>query len=232
MEVKSVLMSTAKSLGYREDGASPWTAGDIGSGRAQVDRAAAAGLTVDETFQGFLDADANRNNVEYSSLFLNRFSPAAADVPYRLNSVQILWPDTAGLLGKVGDLQVYLDVDGDGDPANAPLIAQQDFSISAANQFQSISLNLTVDQAGDLYIEFRDSWAPYPGGYQPALYPAALDISSTSVQCAWVVAISDNSTPNINDLGNNSVLGVIDSVTGGSFVGNWLIRAQGETLAG
>lgn len=30
----------------------------------------------------------------------------------------------------------------------------------------------------------------------------------------------------------DSVLGAIDSVAGGSFVGNWLIRVQGETLAG
>jgi subtilisin family serine protease len=56
-EVKSALQTTAKSGGFQEDGVTSWNIDDVGSGRVQVDQAALAGLTLDETFANFLAAN-------------------------------------------------------------------------------------------------------------------------------------------------------------------------------
>src|SRR5690606_16829891 len=56
-EVKSALQTTAKSGGFQEDGVTSWNIDDVGSGRVQVDQAALAGLTLDETYANFLAAN-------------------------------------------------------------------------------------------------------------------------------------------------------------------------------
>jgi len=61
MEVKSALMTTAFDGGRRRDYVgttpTPWDADDVGSGRVDLGRAALAGLTLDETYERFVDAD-------------------------------------------------------------------------------------------------------------------------------------------------------------------------------
>lgn len=57
MAVKSALQTTAKSDGFREDGVSPWTVDDVGSGRIDVSRATRAGLVLEETTERFLSAN-------------------------------------------------------------------------------------------------------------------------------------------------------------------------------
>jgi len=57
-EVKSALMMTATNTnGVLEDGVTPWTVDDVGSGRVDLTKAALAGLTMDETYANFLAAD-------------------------------------------------------------------------------------------------------------------------------------------------------------------------------
>lgn len=57
-EVKSALMMTATNAnGVREDGVTPWTFDDVGSGRVDLTKAALAALTMDETFANFVAAD-------------------------------------------------------------------------------------------------------------------------------------------------------------------------------
>jgi subtilisin family serine protease len=56
-EIKSALMMTAFNDGFREDGETPWSPDDVGSGRADLTRAARAGLVMDETVANFLAAD-------------------------------------------------------------------------------------------------------------------------------------------------------------------------------
>lgn len=57
-EVKSALMMTATNdVGVEEDGTTPWTVDDVGSGRVDLTKAALAGLTMDETYANFLAAD-------------------------------------------------------------------------------------------------------------------------------------------------------------------------------
>jgi subtilisin family serine protease len=56
-EVKSALMLTAFTNGNQEDGTTPWTPDDVGSGRADLTKAALAGFVMDETFANFLAAE-------------------------------------------------------------------------------------------------------------------------------------------------------------------------------
>jgi len=57
-EVKSALMMTSTNAnGFEEDGTTPWTVDDVGSGRVDLTKAALAGLTMDETVANFIAAD-------------------------------------------------------------------------------------------------------------------------------------------------------------------------------
>jgi subtilisin family serine protease len=58
-EIKSALMMTASNAGTQEDAFTPWRVDDIGSGRADLTRAALAGLVMDESVANFLAADPN-----------------------------------------------------------------------------------------------------------------------------------------------------------------------------
>lgn len=56
-EVKSALMLTADTHGTREDGTTPWTPDDVGSGRTDLSKAALAGFVLDETYSHYFAAD-------------------------------------------------------------------------------------------------------------------------------------------------------------------------------
>jgi subtilisin family serine protease len=56
-EVKSALMLTAANDGTEENGVTPWTPDDVGSGRVDLTRAALAGFVLDETREHFVAAD-------------------------------------------------------------------------------------------------------------------------------------------------------------------------------
>lgn len=57
MEIKSALQTTAAVEGYKDDTVAPWDADDVGNGRVDLDRAALAGLTLDETYESFVAAN-------------------------------------------------------------------------------------------------------------------------------------------------------------------------------
>ncbi len=58
IEVKSALQTTATNAdGVQEDGTTPWTIDDVGSGRVDLTKAALAGLVLDETYANFLAAN-------------------------------------------------------------------------------------------------------------------------------------------------------------------------------
>ncbi|MFO1506351.1 MAG: S8 family serine peptidase [Lysobacterales bacterium] len=58
-EVNSALMLTAFTGGTEEDGTTPWTPDDVGSGRVDLTKAALAGFVLDETYDNFVAADPN-----------------------------------------------------------------------------------------------------------------------------------------------------------------------------
>jgi len=68
-EVKSALMTTAiNTNGVQEDGTTPWTIDQVGSGRVDLTKAALAGLTMDETYANFLAANPSGGSVDVKDL--------------------------------------------------------------------------------------------------------------------------------------------------------------------
>lgn len=69
-EVKSALQTTAVDGGTQEDGATPWNADQVGSGRIDVGRAARAALTLEETYENYLAADPSGGTLDPKALNL------------------------------------------------------------------------------------------------------------------------------------------------------------------
>lgn len=163
---------------------------------------------------------------ETAAIWLNRFSPGSFNYPLTLDTISVLWPQQSGggtLLGKTATLLVYLDADGDNNPSNATLLGQQSVLVSAVGTFVNYPVSIPVAGPGDLYIGFSDSWAN--NGYNPRLYPAALDMNNPQVR-SWVATSSTGAPPNINNLGANDTLGTADTL---GFPGNFMIRAGATT---
>lgn len=69
-EIKSALLTTAVTLGYREDGVTLWTSEDVGSGRVDLTKAALAGLTLDESMARYDAADPDGGSIRIHELNL------------------------------------------------------------------------------------------------------------------------------------------------------------------
>ncbi len=69
-EIKSALQTTAAGGGTQEDGATPWNADQVGSGRIDAGLAARAGLTLDESYERYLAADPSGGTLDPKALNL------------------------------------------------------------------------------------------------------------------------------------------------------------------
>ncbi len=69
-EVKSAIQTTATRNGTKEDGVTPWSVDDVGSGGVDLTKATRAGLTLDETPQRFLAANPNGGTIALKDLNL------------------------------------------------------------------------------------------------------------------------------------------------------------------
>ncbi len=67
-EVKSALMTTAFDGGHQENGTTPWNHDDVGSGRADLSKAALVGLTLDETKTNYLAANPSGGTMSAKAL--------------------------------------------------------------------------------------------------------------------------------------------------------------------
>lgn len=76
MEVKSALMTTTVAAGFQEDGVTPWTIEQVGSGRVDLSKATLAGLTMDETVERFAAANPSGGSINQKELNL----PSLRDV--------------------------------------------------------------------------------------------------------------------------------------------------------
>ena len=168
----------------------------------------------------------------FAAIWINRFSPTAGQYPLTLNQISIMWPNNAALVGKAIDLLVYLDTDGDGDPSDATKVSQvggQTISVANGTTFQNYAVNVAVSGPGDVYIGFSDVYNQ--GGVSPRTFPAPIDTTATQAR-SWVAAQDDDRSPDFDNLGANDQLGTIDSLSGGTLVGNWVIRASGTVGGG
>jgi len=79
MEMKSALQTTATLAGVQEDGATPWTPDQVGSGRVDLSKAARAGLTLDETEANFRAAGYGHEVASVGdAIFADGFDPPPA----------------------------------------------------------------------------------------------------------------------------------------------------------
>jgi len=171
----------------------------------------------------------DQTSTEYAAAWLNRFSPPAGTGAFTIDSISILWPqNTSGtLVGKQVDLVAYYDADADGDPSNAVRLGDDDFvTIDSLDTFVDYAVNFEVPGDGDIYIGFVNSYAL--GGSSPILFPAAIDQDSGSQGASWIAGMSTGD-PDIVNLGNDDLLGTIDSF---GLAGNWLIRGTGTAGGG
>ena len=169
----------------------------------------------------------SNSTLSFAALWINRSSPLVTQFPMNLTQISIKWPNSSALVGKTIALLVYVDADGDGDPADATKIAQiggQTISVADGTTFQNFPVNVNIAGPGDVYYGFSDTYNS--GGVSPRTFPAALDTTATQGR-SYVAAQDDATDPDYNNLGNNDNLAVIDDLSGGALEGNWVIRASG-----
>jgi hypothetical protein len=169
-------------------------------------------------------------STSYPAIWLNRFTLPSGSYPFTLHQISIQFPDLASaridLTGRAIDLLVYLDSDGDNNPANATKLAQIHTTVQVANgtSFSNYAVNVTVPGPGDVYIGFSDTYNS--GGFTPMNYPASLDETQPHAR-SWVAGMDTISNPDYNNLGNNDILDLIDNF---GLPGNWIIRASGTSV--
>jgi len=171
----------------------------------------------------------DQTSTESAAIWLNRFSPPAGTGAFTIDSISILWPQNGNgtLVGKAINLVAYYDADGDGDPTNAVRLGSDDMiTIDSLDAFIDYTVNFAVPGDGDVYIGFENVYAL--GGSSPILFPAAIDEDSGTQDRSWVAGMSSGD-PDPDVLGNNDLLGTIDSF---GLPGNWLIRATGVAGGG
>jgi subtilisin family serine protease len=82
-DIKSALMMTATDAVVKEDGVTPATPFDVGSGRIDLARAGDAGLLISETAENYLALQGNLSVANYPSLYLP-VMPGKVAVPRRV----------------------------------------------------------------------------------------------------------------------------------------------------
>ena len=120
---------------------------------------------------------------------------------------------------------IWSDPNNDGSPDDAVLIASASGTIKDANTDTFVSYFFSppvpLGPAGtNLFV--GDVTPAFTGG---ELFYQAIDESSGSKGQSYLAAMSDGSPADINNLGNNDVIGTIDSF---GAPGNFLIRADPE----
>ncbi len=101
-------------------------------------------------------------------------------------------------------------------------------TIGAESAFETYPTSFPVPGPGDVWVGFTDQWAA-DGTFTPELHTSAIDQTASAGE-SWLAATSTAGVPtDVNDLGNNDFLGVVDSF---GLPGNWMIRATGTTGGG
>jgi len=169
-----------------------------------------------EDFHGVNDATDG-----HQFLWLNRFSPMK--FPVWIDSIMVVFGDTAGHVGGPIQLVVYTDTDGDGDPSNAVLervydeIVQQDDGVT----WNAYPLNppLFIPGPGDVLIGVINRYQPGTG-YGVLDDPAAMD-TSTSQQRSWAGWWTASQAPDPPLIPPDAFFETVD-ISG--IPGNWLIQ--------
>jgi uncharacterized repeat protein (TIGR01451 family) len=165
----------------------------------------------------------------YQFVWMNRFTPAAADFPFNLEQISILWPSGQVTAGSSVELVVYQDPDSDSDPSDAELMGTYNVTIQNVDGVTwdnyTLPTPLLLGGAGDVLIGAINRWVT--SGISPAQWPANIDQTASQGR-SWIGWWNtDPPTPPV--LPPDSTWATIDSL---GYPGNWMIRASGTTAAG
>lgn len=161
-------------------------------------------------------------------LWFNRFTPAAADYPFDLVQVWVMFEATASSNVSVGDaleLDIYTDADGNPN-TGATWVASFNVTVQAADGttwsvYQLPTPVTLTGPSGDVLIGVVDR--AIESGVTPDSFPAALDTTATQVR-SWVASYAEGDPPAPPVIPSDGLFGTIDSF---GFAGNWLVRGYG-----
>lgn len=162
-------------------------------------------------------------------IWFNRFTPQAAEYPFALNEIRVLFDGYGGganvNIGDAIDLVVYQD--SDGDPTNgAEWVATINETIQAVDgttwSVYSLSSPVQLDGPGDVLIAVINRYTV--SGVSPMTYPATID-TTMGQDRSWM-GYWTGAPPDPAILPPDTSLTLMT----GTEAGNWLIRGYGETI--
>jgi hypothetical protein len=159
-------------------------------------------------------------------IWVNRFTPAGGEFPFRLQQVQI-WFSTSGntAVGQSIQIVVYENTTGGNDPAvGSNLLYQYNTTIQAVDAWNVYDLpdEVLLNGPGDVVIGVINTYLP-----GSSYFPAALD-QTASQQRSWAGWWTTPTHPEPPTLPPDNSWVLIDNY----FPGNWMIRGYGETGTG
>ncbi|GAB4183930.1 MAG: hypothetical protein Tsb002_06410 [Wenzhouxiangellaceae bacterium] len=160
-------------------------------------------------------------------IWLNRFTPAAAEFPFQVEEIQVLLGTTLVTVGDPIQLLVYADTDGDGDPGTGAVLQGEftdtvQFNDGVSFNVYTVPTPIRVDGPGDVLIAAVNR----VGAEGTDDFPAAIDTTSSAGR-SWVGSYLAGDVPAMPALPADEQWGTIDSF---GFPGNWAIRASGTIV--
>ena len=160
-------------------------------------------------------------------VWLNVFTPAAAEFPIVLDQVQAIFGPTGTSNGDAVDIVVFEDTDEDGDPGTGAvhLATYNDVIINNDNlTFNVYTLDppVTLNGPGDVHIGIINRFSSEGGGD----FPAGLDQTASQVR-SWAASYLAGDAPDPPFFPADEQWGTIDSF---GFPGNWVVRGSGQTV--
>src|SRR5215831_11592237 len=160
----------------------------------------------------------------FEALWFNQFEVIAGQTS--ITTVSVAWgtpffPDPSNN-GTAVTIAIWSDPNGDGDPHDAVLLGSVAGTIQneGTDTFIDYTFNPPIDISG-LTSFFVGDMTPMNNG--PEHFYQGIDQDSTLHRQSWVAANADGSPVDINRIGNNDTIGIIDDF---GIPGNWLIRAD------
>jgi hypothetical protein len=159
-------------------------------------------------------------------IWLNRFTPNAAEFPFTLDEVHILFGGGVGVnVGELVDIYIYEDTDGDGDPGTGAnyLGSHHNASVQFVDNVTFSQYNISpvvLNGPGDVLIAVVNRTA----GIAPGTFVAAGD-TTTSAGRSWIGAYLAGNPPDPPPLPSDALWGIGDSF---GFPANWMLRGYGS----
>ena len=166
----------------------------------------------------------------FQSVWANQFAVIPGQTT--ITSLDIAW-GTPNFIepidGTPVTIGIWSDPDGDGQPFDSVLLGQVSGTIQNAgtDTFVNYAFSPAVALPTGATSFFVGDLTPSNSG--PEHFFQGLDENSTLFRQSWVVANSSGADVDINNLGNNDFISIIDDQ---GLPGNWLIRANAGTGGG